>query len=60
MAGKVEAVSDMFKYIEVRNKVNREHIGFECHVDESQALVWLTAHRPKAHKAAIKAGKEED
>jgi len=58
MAKTVEDIKYMFKYIEARNKVNKEHIGFECHVDEAQALAWLKAHRPKAHAAAVKAVKE--
>lgn len=46
-----ESVADMFKYIETRNKVSRskDHIGFECHVNEFQARVWLQINRPRIY-----------
>ena len=47
MAGKVEAIQDMFKYMEARNKVNKEHMGFECNVQEDEAIAWLHANRPR-------------
>jgi len=49
MAGKVEAIADMFKYIEARNRVNKEHIGFECRVEEEEARAWLKVNRPRVY-----------
>jgi len=45
MAGKNKDIASMFTYIEARHKV--EHIGFECHVQEDEALAWLNKNRPR-------------
>ena len=37
-------LEDMFKYIELRHSV--ENIGFECHVDEDDAVAWIKNNRP--------------
>ena len=58
MARKYDSIYDMFKYIEARNKVSREHIGFECHVNKDEALAWLLKNRKRAHAEAVKAEKE--
>lgn len=45
MAGKVKAIKDMFKYMEVRSNVKT--VGFECNVREDEALAWLNVNRPR-------------
>jgi hypothetical protein len=47
MADKNSDIADMFKYIEIRNKVSKEHIGFECHVDATEARAWIQKNRPR-------------
>jgi hypothetical protein len=32
-------VHDMFRYIEIRNKI--EPMGFECHIDAEDAEIWM-------------------
>jgi hypothetical protein len=49
MAGKVPAIADMFKYIEIRNKVSKEKVGFDCHVQADEALTWLQKNRPRVY-----------
>ena len=45
MGSKIDELADMFKYIELRNKI--EHIGFECHiVDYEAAIKYLCEQRP--------------
>lgn len=39
-----EQIADMFKYIEIRGKV--EDMGFGCSVDHSEAMTWLKENRP--------------
>ena len=39
-----EELASMFTYIEARSRV--ETIGFECHVDENDAIAWIKANRP--------------
>jgi len=46
MAASDEHVAYMFKYLEARNG-RRDAPGFECHVDEVAARVWLATHRPE-------------
>jgi hypothetical protein len=53
-AGYDKQVSDMFKYIEIRNKNSKEKIGFECHVDENPAMTWLKNNRPRIHAKILK------
>jgi hypothetical protein len=36
--GKIDAITEMFAH--------KRH-GFECYVDETQALLWITAHKPQ-------------
>lgn len=47
MACHVDSIADMFIYIRNRNKI--ETIGFECHVDEEDAMNWLAIHRPELY-----------
>ena len=51
-AGYDSLVADMFKYISMYNK---EHIGFECHVDNISAMAWLRLWKPKIHLQILKA-----
>ena len=46
MAGKDNDIAFMFKYIEVRKRSGQD-IGFECHVQEDEALAWLNKNRPR-------------
>lgn len=51
MAEQNESVAAIFSYLEVYNRPRtRETIGFECHVDEEQALLWLKEHRAHLHE----------
>jgi hypothetical protein len=50
MAGKNDNISFMFKYLEHKNKGKKEHIGFECHVQETEARAWLQKNRPLIFK----------
>ena len=50
MAGKNKEIALMFKYIERYNKKSKEHIGFECHVQEKEAIAWLEKNRPITYK----------
>ena len=44
MADLNDGVAEMFKYLELRARI--EVIGFECSVNEAEAMVWLKANRP--------------
>lgn len=44
MAEKNEAVAEMFTYLELRGRI--ETIGFECSVNQDEAMNWLKANRP--------------
>lgn len=51
MGDKDKEIEFMFKYIEHYNKAHKEHIGFECHVQEAEAMAWLKKNRPSVfHK----------
>lgn len=41
-------IGAMFRYCEASNAADRsrDHVGFECHVDQEDALAWLKEHRP--------------
>ena len=44
-AGTVPEIYDMFRYIE--NQMGKPgETGFECRVDEDEAVAWLEQHRP--------------
>ena len=45
MRDRVAELTDMFKYLEAV-AFKRDNPGFECHVDETQAMEWLKFHRP--------------
>ena len=47
MAGKNKEVEDMFTYVEARRK--QADVGFECHVDNGEALCWLLKNRPRIY-----------
>jgi len=44
MADKNQEIAYMFKYVELRSKI--EHLGFECHVDEDDATEWIKSNKP--------------
>jgi hypothetical protein len=44
MADSVSELVTMFKYLELRRRVER--IGFECHVNQNDALKWLAENQP--------------
>ena len=48
MAEHNKEVAEMFKYIEIRNKSQIPDMmgGFECAVNEDDAMNWLTINRP--------------
>jgi hypothetical protein len=52
MARYNRAIAELFKYIETVNR-GREHIGFECLVDETAALRWLEEYRPSVLKKVL-------
>ena len=37
-------LTDLFKYLEIARRA--KDIGFECHVDAEEAMVWMEANRP--------------
>jgi hypothetical protein len=40
-------ISGMMNYVHAHNKSETvEHIGFECYVDEAEAMAWLDENRP--------------
>lgn len=43
--GTVPEICDMFRYIRMRAGKPGE-TGFECHIDEGEAVAWLNQHRP--------------
>jgi hypothetical protein len=43
MAEQNDGVAEMFKYLELRSRI--ETIGFECSVNEQEAMIWLKANR---------------
>jgi hypothetical protein len=46
MANKDADIAFMFKYVEARKRSGQD-IGFECHVQEDEALAWLNDNRPR-------------
>lgn len=46
MAAVNEDIDLMFKYVFARKK-SREDIGYECHVQETEARAWLKKNRPR-------------
>ena len=42
-----EDVQDIFDYLALKNK--HEAMGFECHVNEEDALLWLAEQPGKSH-----------
>lgn len=54
MAGKDDDIAFMFKYIEKKNQGGkRDHIGFECHVQKTEALQWLDKNRNRIYTRLI-------
>lgn len=49
MADHNKDIAEMYKYIEIRNKSQIPDMmgGFECVVDEDDAMNWLTINKPK-------------
>lgn len=56
MAEQHDGLADLFKYLELVNNRGsvRETVGFECSVNEDEAVQWLEKHRPHAHKDVLK------
>lgn len=52
MAGRNKEIADMFRYIEIRKGI--ADIGFECHVDETEAMAWLKKNKPIIHARILK------
>ena len=46
-------MQSMFRYIQAHNKTFESHIGFECHVNAKDAMVWLDANRPDVAKVVL-------
>lgn len=44
----LEALRHLFTYLQSVNDVGKT-IGFECHVDPREALLWLEEHKPNLH-----------
>lgn len=42
-----DGIQQVFGYLDVRNTDGAPSLGFECHVDESDARRWITANRPQ-------------
>ena len=42
----------LFEFIELNNlnRDTREHLGFECHVDQADARAWIAGNRPGINK----------
>jgi hypothetical protein len=51
MADCSDAVAEMFQYINLRGTI--ETIGFECSVDQEQAMTWLMTNRPNLYKLIL-------
>jgi hypothetical protein len=49
---RIDEIQLMFDYCS-RTHRRRQPIGFECHVDEDKALLWLREHRPVLHHAIV-------
>jgi hypothetical protein len=52
MAGQNKDIADMFKYIEIRNRIS--DIGFECTMNEEDAMAWLKKNKPVIHSKILK------
>ena len=50
MANHNSEVADMYKYLSIINR-KRTVCGFECSVNESDAMEWLKINRPNIFKA---------
>ena len=48
---KATTVADVFDYLSAVNNDYREMIGFECEVDNIDALAWLKTHRPQIYES---------
>lgn len=61
MAKHIEAIADMFKYIEIirKNPCNKKFGGFECAIDEEDAMLWLKNNEPVWYRDINKALEEE-
>jgi hypothetical protein len=51
-----KAVGRLFTYLSFEPRSYGEPVGFECHVDEGDALAWLAAQRPDVLAALDAAG----
>ena len=45
MAGRNKQLAELFKYVEIAHRVKK--IGFECHVNAEEAMVWLEENQPE-------------
>lgn len=57
-----EEIHGMFHYLEtIRGlRSHKDVCGFECHVDEKQAMAWVKAHRPHLVTTAAERNPEGD
>jgi hypothetical protein len=48
MADRVERIAEMFKYLEIihGDPSKKDCQGFECHVEDGDALKWILENRP--------------
>ena len=53
MADLDEGVERVFMYLSFEPEHFGEKVGFECHVDQRPALLWIKAHRPTAYQRLL-------
>jgi hypothetical protein len=51
------AVEEVFKVLHILRR--KEDIGFECNVDETDALAWVKEHRPWLHAIIVEQAEEQ-
>ncbi len=39
--------ASLFEYLSLRPEMYGESVGFECHVDEGDAMAWIAQNRPE-------------
>ena len=48
-----EDVARVFMYLSFEPEHFGERVGFECHIDQRPALLWIKAHRPTAYQRLL-------
>lgn len=48
-----EGVERVFMYLSFEPEHFGDRVGFECHVDQGPALLWIKAHRPTAYQRLL-------